>query len=95
MVTAEVSVVNKAYAMSVENGSAISALVFNLIDYHQADFFACIKHIEDCDIPIIQTSLSLVTSLLKSFRMYVYDYFRSIIFVTFHRWVSSSGMTIL
>lgn len=35
----EVSVQDKADVMSVENGTAVHARIFNVGDYHQADLF--------------------------------------------------------
>lgn len=62
----EVPMTDRVDVMSVENGTTVTVLVFNVSDYLQADSFVRIKQIKDSDVPLRNVCLSHVTSLRNS-----------------------------
>lgn len=64
----EVSLSDRADAMSVQSDTAVNDHVFNMSDYHHVNIFVRIRQIEDLNIPLCDADLSYVTSLRTSSR---------------------------
>lgn len=78
----EASVIEKADTTSAESGTTFKACIFNVDDCPQTDLFVRIKKIEKPNIPLRHASLSQVTFLHSSIRMYGFDYSRGVLSVT-------------
>lgn len=63
-------VIDRADAMSDENGTVVVFCLFKVCDYHQTNLFVRSKQNEDPDILLRDSSLLHVTSLCALFRMY-------------------------
>lgn len=85
----DVLVTGKAYAISVENGIALSVRVFNVKDYHQTNLILRIEQIEDLNILLGDFSLLQVTTWRAAAHMYGFGYFRGILSVPFHPGLST------
>lgn len=79
--------------MSVENGIVVNACLFNVSDYHRADFFARVVEIMNSDISLRDVILSHVNYLCALLLMYGFDYSRGSQSVTFLRGVSADDVT--
>lgn len=66
----EVPVSSTEDAIFVDIGTSFIVCVFNISYYHQTDSFARIEQIENPNTPLYDVSLSNVTLLLTSFRVY-------------------------
>lgn len=70
----QVPLTSRADAVTVKHSTAVKFCIFNVNDYHQAELFARIDHIDDPDIPLRDASLSPVPSLRDSFGIYGFEY---------------------
>lgn len=68
---------DEANEMLFANGTAGNVRFINFMEYHQADLFVRTERIEDLDVPLPDVSLSHVTYLRASFRMYGFDFSRA------------------
>lgn len=93
MELAEVSMINRANAISVENRTSVIVRVLNGSDYHETDLSVRIKQINDPDILLHDASPSQVTSLHVSRSMYGFDYPRGTLSLSFHPEVSADDVT--
>lgn len=76
-----------------ENGTTIIARIYNVSDFHWADFLVRIKQIEGLYIPLRDDSLSLIALLPASFHMYGSNYSRGILSETFQHRLSAKDVT--
>lgn len=73
----EVSMTNRADAVSVKNGTSFNFHIFKVSNYLQKDFLLRFEHIEGLQIPQHDVSLLHVTSWCASLCMYGFDFSRA------------------
>lgn len=85
--------IDRAYAVSVEIGTAATARIFNVSDYYKASFFVITEQIQNSHFPFTDVSLTHVTLLHASFSMYGFDYSRSTLSFTSYPGIRTGNVT--
>lgn len=84
---------DKLHAMPLQNCTAINIHIFNVSNYHQADWFSKIKQSQDPKNVLRDIQLLHVTSFRAWFRAQSFDWSRGIVSVMFSPGVSDEDLT--